>query len=256
MRLRYVSLFILPLALGLLTIGLVRLSAQSISPGENDDFVPVTDAMIHTPAPGDWLIWRRTLNSWGFSPLDEMTRGNVEELRLVWTRALGPGRQQGTPLAYGGVLYMPNPRDVIQAIDAVTGDLLWEHRRDNPDDVYRQTGGALSENNRNLAIYDRLIIDTSVAPERSLGSRPSVREIAGGHGSRARPHGRRLDQPAVALRRDATGRHGDSRQDRPRLYSRPRDGRVPVGYVDGRAKRHQQTLWRDRRRHRELRGRV
>ena len=35
-----------------------------------------------------------------------------------------PGTQEGTPLAYGGVLYMPNPRDIIQAIDAVTGDLL------------------------------------------------------------------------------------------------------------------------------------
>jgi len=57
---------------------------------------------------------------------------------------------------------MPNPRDVIQAIDAVTGDLIWEHRRDNPEDVYEKIAGFLSENNRNVAIYDRLIIDTSV----------------------------------------------------------------------------------------------
>ena len=58
----------------------------------------------------------------GYSPLD---RDNVGELRMVWTRALGAGSPQGTPLAYyGGVLYMPNPSDVIQTIDAVTGDLL------------------------------------------------------------------------------------------------------------------------------------
>ena len=49
------------------------------------------------------------------------TRENVGDLRMVWSRALHPGTQEGTPLAYGGVLYMPNPRDVIQAIDAVTG---------------------------------------------------------------------------------------------------------------------------------------
>ena len=126
------------------------------------DFVPVTDAMLQDPAPGDWLMWRRTLNGWGYSPLDEIDRGNVHELRLVWTRALSEGSQQGTPIAYGGILYMPNPKDVIQAIDAVTGDLIWEHRRDNPEDVYSKVGGFLSENNRNLAIYGRLIIDTSV----------------------------------------------------------------------------------------------
>ena len=126
------------------------------------DFVPVTDAMLQDPAPGDWLMWRRTLNGWGYSPLDEIDRANVHELRLVWTRALSEGSQQGTPIAYGGVLYMPNPKDVIQAIDAVTGDLIWEHRRDNPEDVYSKVGGFLSENNRNLAIYGRLIIDTSV----------------------------------------------------------------------------------------------
>ena len=97
-----------------------------------EDFVPVTDAMLEDPAPGDWLMWRRTLDGWGYSPLDQIDRGNVGDLRMVWTRALAPGSQQGTPLAYGGVLYMPNPNDVTQAIDAVTGDLRWEHRRDLP----------------------------------------------------------------------------------------------------------------------------
>ena len=32
-------------------------------------------------------------------------------------------------------MYMPNPRDVIQAIDAVTGDLRWEYRRPRPVDL-------------------------------------------------------------------------------------------------------------------------
>ena len=122
------------------------------------DFVPVTDAMLHAPAPDDWLMWRRTLDGWGYSPLDQITRENVSGLRMVWTRALTRGSQQGTPLAYDGVLYMPNPRDVIQAIDAATGDLKWEHRREVPEG----SGGGLAANNRNVAIYDNLIIDTSV----------------------------------------------------------------------------------------------
>src|SRR6266436_3029521 len=36
-------------------------------------FVPVTDAMLRNPDPGDWLMWRRTLNSWGYSPLNQIT---------------------------------------------------------------------------------------------------------------------------------------------------------------------------------------
>ena len=39
---------------------------------------------------------------------------------------------------------MPNPRDVIQAIDAVTGDLLWEYRRERPDDLDDHVAAGLS----------------------------------------------------------------------------------------------------------------
>ena len=91
-----------------LSLATTPVAAQSRS---SADFVPVTDAMLQDPAPADWLMRRRTLDGWGYSPLDQITRANVDELRLVWSRALGPGSQQGTPLAYDGVLYMPNPSD-------------------------------------------------------------------------------------------------------------------------------------------------
>ena len=123
------------------------------------DFVPVTDAMLRDPAPGDWLMWRRTLDGWGYSPLDQIDRGNVGDLRMVWSRSLTAGSQQGTPLAYGGTLYMPNPNDVLQAIDAATGDLRWEYRRPIPDDVNEYIRG-LATVNRNVAIHGDLIIDT------------------------------------------------------------------------------------------------
>ena len=122
------------------------------------DFVPVTDATLQNPAPEDWLMWRRTLDGWGYSPLNQIDRDNVGVLRMVWSRALAGGR--GTPLAYAGVLYVPQASDVISALDAVTGNLKWEYRRDLPDDVYEYVGGN-ARNNRNIAIYDRLIINTS-----------------------------------------------------------------------------------------------
>ena len=147
-------------AAALLLLGLALEAAPAAAQAPPADFVPVTDAMLRDPAPEDWLMWRRTLDGWGYSPLDQIDRGNVADLRLVWTRALNAGSQQGTPLAYRGVLYMPNPGDVIQAIDAATGDLIWEHRRDLPDDLGEHMGG-LATTKRTIAIYDRLILDTT-----------------------------------------------------------------------------------------------
>lgn len=123
-------------------------------------FPLVTDAMLQNPAAADWLMWRRTLDSWGYSPLDQVDRGNVGQLRMVWTRDLATGTGEITPLAYNGVLYVPQANDIIQALNAVTGDLIWEYRRDLPEDLYEMVGGN-ARNNRNLAIFENLIINTS-----------------------------------------------------------------------------------------------
>jgi alcohol dehydrogenase (cytochrome c) len=120
---------------------------------------PVTDAMVANPAPGDWLMWRRTLNSWGFSPLDQINTANVRQLAMVWSRPLAPGIQEGTPLVHDGVMFMPNPLDVVHAIDAATGDLRWEYRRSLPEDIGKSV--PFPAINRNVAIYGNTIIDTS-----------------------------------------------------------------------------------------------
>ena len=146
-------------SLAVLLVSLVLLSPVSYGQG-SDSFTPVTDAMLQNPSPDDWLMWRRTLDSWGYSPLTEVNRDNVDQLRMVWTRDLAVGTDEITPLAYDGVLYVPQANDVIEAIDAVSGDLIWEYRRDLPEDV-RQYIGPHGSNNRNLSIYDNLIIDSS-----------------------------------------------------------------------------------------------
>ena len=122
-------------------------------------FVPVTDAILQNPDPADWLMWRRTLNSWGFSPLTQINRANVKNLRMVWTRGMGPGIQEATPLIYKGVMYLPNPSDYVQAIKADSGDLIWEYKRQLPSDLNKFL--IVPSINRNLAIYENMIIDTS-----------------------------------------------------------------------------------------------
>ena len=126
---------------------------------------PVTDAMLRDPDPDDWLIYRRTYDGWGHSPLDQITRENVGELQLAWVWAMGDGRNQPTPLVHDGVLYLANPGNVVQALDAATGTLLWEYRRPLPEALR----GA---NSRNLAIYDdKLFLGTRDAFIAALDSR-------------------------------------------------------------------------------------
>ncbi len=147
------------IASGVLAVAVVAVPSAL---AQGDRIRPVTDAELENPSPDDWLMWRRTLDGWGYSPLDQINRENVVDLRLVWSRGLRPGRQQGTPLVRDGVMFMPNPRDIIQAIDAETGDLIWEHQRERPDDLGDYMIGTLTDTNRNIAIHGELIIDTSM----------------------------------------------------------------------------------------------
>jgi alcohol dehydrogenase (cytochrome c) len=124
------------------------------------DFKPVTDAMLENPGSADWLNWRRTLDSWGYSPLKQINRDNVDQLQLVWSRPLGAGLTQPTPLVYNGVMYVPQPYGLVQALDAATGELIWEYTKKfetPPDNVFRSRL-------RSLAIYgDKIFVDTSDA---------------------------------------------------------------------------------------------
>src|SRR2546427_3134051 len=92
------------------------------------DFRPITEAMLRNPAASDWLNWRRTDNAWGYSPLDQINRQNVQQLQLAWSWAMDDtGANEATPLVADGIMYLPNPRGVIQALDGATGELIWQY---------------------------------------------------------------------------------------------------------------------------------
>ena len=99
------------------------------------DLTPVTDALLGDPPPGDWLSWRRTRDSHGYSPLDQVTRGNVDQLRLAWVLSIRDGNHQTTPLVHDGVMFLASPGNVVQAIDAATGDVIWQYRSPLPEDA-------------------------------------------------------------------------------------------------------------------------
>ena len=129
-----------------------------------DDFTPVTDAMLQNPSPADWLNWRRTLDAQAHSPLDQITTGNAADLRLVWSWAMANGSQQTTPLVYDGVMYLANPGEIVHALDAATGELLWEYRRDAPPPGDSYGGPPPGRAHRNIAIYrDMIYLNTADA---------------------------------------------------------------------------------------------
>ena len=97
--------------------------------GTVEDFVPLTDQVLRNPAPGDWPIIRRDYSASSFSPLDDITAGNVGQLQLAWIWPMRDGgSNQPAPLVYRGTIYLNNTDGVVQAIDARDGSLIWEHR--------------------------------------------------------------------------------------------------------------------------------
>ena len=108
----------------------------------------VTEELLRRPPAEDWLSWRRTRDNQGYSPLDQITSDNVGELELAWVLAMREGQNQTTPLVHDGVMFLANPGNVVQAIDAATGDLIWEYRYGYPPDALKGTGAT-----RGLALY-------------------------------------------------------------------------------------------------------
>ena len=115
-------------------------------------FVPVTQAMQANPDPADWLHISRTYNQHRFSPLTQINKGNVAQLRMAWSRGLPAGVQESTPIVYRGVMYVMAPGASIQALNAANGDVIWEYRRSYGPGV--PTAAARS---KSLGIYEDMI---------------------------------------------------------------------------------------------------
>src|SRR5829696_7514285 len=112
----------------------ISANAQNTAPAQaakqtTPAFQPVTDQVLASPDPADWLMVSRTFDEQRFSPLKQINKTNVSQLRLAWARGLPAGVQESTPIVYRGVMYLFAPGATIQAVDAINGDLLWEYAR-------------------------------------------------------------------------------------------------------------------------------
>ena len=116
-----------------------------------DKFRNVSSEELANPAPADWTYWRRSPQSQGYTPLDQITTENVSSLSLAWVWGMEAGRSQPAPLVRDGIIFIPNFGNVVQALDGRDGSLLWEYRRQFPEGG--RSGGLL----RTLAMWEDMI---------------------------------------------------------------------------------------------------
>jgi alcohol dehydrogenase (cytochrome c) len=131
--------------------------------GEVARYRPVTDEMLRNPDPAEWLMVRGSYDAWSHSRLTQITPENVGGLQLAWVWAMTEnGSNQPSPIVHDGVMFLLNPGNVVQALNAATGDLVWERR------LGPQRSGA----QRSLAVYsDKVYVMTSAAQLVALDAR-------------------------------------------------------------------------------------
>jgi alcohol dehydrogenase (cytochrome c) len=108
--------------------GMIRSFGQTVI-GDIKNYIPVTDAMLTNPPDSDWLMGHRNYAGWSYSPLNQINSINVKSLQLQWVWAMNEGgANETTPLVHNGIMFLGNTYNTIQALDAKTGELLWENR--------------------------------------------------------------------------------------------------------------------------------
>ena len=104
----------------------LALTACGEAPNQTNNAAPAAgSAAPASVAPGDWPLINRDLNANRYSPLTEITTGNVANLAPSWTHQLG-GNSSAVPVVVAGVMYLPS-RDRVIALDGDSGALVWEY---------------------------------------------------------------------------------------------------------------------------------
>lgn len=126
--------------------------------GETGSYTPVTQQRLENPEPGNWLLYRRTYDGHGFSPLDQVNSGNVRHLVPAWTFATGVNDgHEAPPMVNNGVMFVATPQGQVIALDAKSGDLIWRYKRQLPDDLFQ-----LHPTSRGVALWqDRVFLATT-----------------------------------------------------------------------------------------------
>jgi len=118
---------------------------------------PVSAQMLEHPSAADWLMWRGTYGTSGYSRLDQINARNAGELQVAWTLALPVSGNEITPLVHDGVMFIESA-NTIEALNAADGSILWQYLRALPARLNNGRNGR----QKSLAIYqDELYAPTA-----------------------------------------------------------------------------------------------
>jgi alcohol dehydrogenase (cytochrome c) len=105
----------------------------------------------------DVVSYGMGLRAQRFSPLNKISKETVEDIRPVWAFSLGGEKQRGQesqPLVKDGVMYITGSYSRVWAIDARTGEELWQYEARLPDGIMP----CCDVINRGVALYEDLVI--------------------------------------------------------------------------------------------------
>lgn len=125
--------------LGILAAGTICAAALPYAavPARADGQGNTGEAIIHADDhPENWLSYGRTYSEQRYSPLDQINRSNVGDLKLAWYYTLDTNRgQEATPLVVDGIMYATTNWSKMEALDAATGKLLWQYDPKVPGNI-------------------------------------------------------------------------------------------------------------------------
>jgi len=150
---------------------LLAVAIATVALSQDRKISPVTKAMLEKPSDNDWLMFSRTYDAQRFSPLNQIKKSNVAQLKMAWSKDMATGTQESIPLVHDGVMFVMNPGapgqpagSVLWALDATNGNLIWEYRR--------PTGGA--SNTKTFAMFEDMVFypagDTITALDMKTGA--------------------------------------------------------------------------------------
>src|SRR6478736_2700697 len=93
---------------------------------------PEIDKLLQSPVAKDWVTNGGNMTNQRYSTLKQIDTSNVKQLKGAWTARLkgsgigGKYSFEGTPLVKDGVMYVTTGNDDVFALNAKTGEMLWE----------------------------------------------------------------------------------------------------------------------------------
>ena len=124
--------------LACLTVFLMLQAGAALGQSDDAEWEPITEERLLDPRDGDWMSYRRTYDVTGFSPLDQIDRDNVSDLRLVWSWSMRDNsRWVPTPIVANGLMYVSEGSGRVTAFDVLSGDVAWVYTRSYPEDIQK-----------------------------------------------------------------------------------------------------------------------